>query len=41
MSDFRRFVEDRRLVKIKIDRKMILKEIEGAMSDLEEANNSS
>lgn len=40
MSDFRRFVEDRRLIRIKIDRKMILKEIEGAMSDLEEANNS-
>jgi uncharacterized protein (UPF0332 family) len=40
MSDFRRFVEDRRLIRIKIDRKMILKEIEGAMSDLEEATNS-
>ena len=40
MSDFGRFVEDRRLIRIKIDRKMILKEIEGAMSDLEEATNS-
>jgi uncharacterized protein (UPF0332 family) len=40
MSDFRRFVKDRRLVKTEIDRKMILKEVEGAMSDLDEANNS-
>jgi len=33
MSDFRRFVEDRRLVRTKIDRKMILKEIKGAAAD--------
>jgi uncharacterized protein (UPF0332 family) len=40
MSEFRRFIEDRRLVKTKIDRKMILKEVEGAMSDLDEASSS-
>lgn len=40
MSLFRRFVEERRLVKIGIDRKLILKEIEGAVSDLEEAKDS-
>jgi len=40
MSEFRRFIEDRRLVRIRVDRKLVLKEIEGAMSDLEEAYGS-
>lgn len=40
MSQFRRFLEDGRLVKIGIDRALILKEIEAAVSDLEEAMDS-
>jgi uncharacterized protein (UPF0332 family) len=40
MSQFRRFVEEGRLKKIGIDRKLVLKEIEGAVSDLEEAKDS-
>lgn len=40
MSEFRRFIEDRRLIRIKVDRKLILKEIKGAISDLEEAKDS-
>jgi uncharacterized protein (UPF0332 family) len=40
MSVFKRFVEERRLVKIGVDRKLVLKEMEGAVSDLEEAKDS-
>jgi uncharacterized protein (UPF0332 family) len=40
MSEFRRFIEDRKLTRIRIDRKLILKEIDGAISDLEEAKDS-
>jgi len=40
MSEFKRLIEERKLTKIKIDRKLILKEIEGAISDLEEAKDS-
>lgn len=40
MSEFRRFIDERRLVRIKVDRKLILKEIAGAISDLEEAKES-
>jgi hypothetical protein len=37
---FRQLLEERRLVRIKPDRKLILKEIEGAKSDLETARKS-
>jgi uncharacterized protein (UPF0332 family) len=40
MSEFKRFVDERRLIRIGIDRKLILKEIEGAASDLEDAKDS-
>lgn len=40
MSEFRRFMEERKLTRIKIDRKLVLKEIHGAISDLEEAEDS-
>ncbi|MEM3626675.1 MAG: HEPN domain-containing protein [Candidatus Bathyarchaeia archaeon] len=40
MSTFKRFIEERRLVKIAVDRKLVLKEIEGAVYDLEEAKDS-
>ena len=40
MSQFRRFVEEGRLTKISLDRELGLKEIEGAVSDLEEAKDS-
>ena len=40
MSQFRRFVEEGKLTRIGIDRKLILKEVEGAASDLEEAKDS-
>src|SRR3972149_12024928 len=40
MSQFRRFVEEGRLTRIEIDRKLTLKEVEGAASDLEEARDS-
>src|SRR4030067_3552235 len=40
MSQFRRFLEEGRLTRIGIDRKLILKEVEGAASDLEEARDS-
>lgn len=40
MSEFRRFVEERRLIRIKVDRKLSLKEIKGAVFDLEEAKDS-
>lgn len=40
MSEFRRFVEERRLIRIKVDRKLSLKEIKGAVLDLEEAKDS-
>jgi hypothetical protein len=31
MSIFKRFVDERRLVKMSVDRKLVLKEIEGAV----------
>jgi len=34
MSTFKKFIEERRLVKTEVDRKLVLKEIEGATSDL-------
>jgi len=37
---FRQLLEERRLVRIKPDRKLVLKEIEGAKSDLETARKS-
>jgi len=37
---FKRLFEERRLVKIKTDRKLVLKEMEGAKSDLETARKS-
>ncbi|MFP3984661.1 MAG: HEPN domain-containing protein [Candidatus Bathyarchaeia archaeon] len=37
---FKRLLEERRLIRIKPDRKFVLKEIEGAESDLETARNS-
>jgi len=37
MSEFRRFIEERKLTRIRIDRKLVLKKIDGATSDLEEA----
>jgi len=40
MSQFRRFVEEGKLTRIGIDRKLVLKEVEGAVSDLEEAKDS-
>lgn len=40
MSQFRRFVEEGKLTRIGIDRKLFLKEVEGAVSDLEEAKDS-
>ena len=40
MSQFRRFVEEGKLTRIGIDRKLILKEVEGAAFDLEEARDS-
>src|SRR3990170_190186 len=40
MSQFRRFVEEGKLTRIGIDRTLILKEVEGATSDLEEAKDS-
>lgn len=40
MSEFRRFLDERKLMRIKIDRKLILKEIDGAIADLQEAKES-
>jgi len=40
MSQFKRYIEEGRLTRIEIDRKLILKEVEGATSDLEEAKDS-
>jgi uncharacterized protein (UPF0332 family) len=40
MSQFRRFVEEGRLTRIGVDRELILKEVEVAASDLEEARDS-
>ena len=40
MSMFKRFVEERKLIRISVDRKLIVKEIDGAVSDLEEAKDS-
>jgi len=40
MSEFERFIEERRLIKIRSDRKLVTKEVEGAVSDLEEAKGS-
>jgi len=40
MSEYRRFIEERKLTRIRIDRKLVLKEIDGATSDLEEAKDS-
>jgi uncharacterized protein (UPF0332 family) len=40
MSEIKRFIEERKLIRIKVDRKLILKEINGAISDLEEAKDS-
>jgi uncharacterized protein (UPF0332 family) len=40
MSQFRRFVEEGKLTRISIDRKLFIKEVEGAISDLEEAKDS-
>ena len=40
MSQFRRFVEEGKLTRIGIDRRLTLKEVEGAVSDLEEAKDS-
>jgi uncharacterized protein (UPF0332 family) len=40
MSEFKRFIEERKLTRIKIDRKLVLKEIDGAISDLEETKDS-
>jgi len=40
MSEFSRFIEERRLIKIGVDRKLVNKEIEGAISDLDEAKDS-
>src|SRR3989304_9260215 len=40
MSQFKRYIEEGRLTRIEIDRKLILKEDEGATSDLEEAKDS-
>ena len=40
MSQFRRFVEEGRLTRIGIDKQLILKEVEGAASDLDEARDS-
>jgi uncharacterized protein (UPF0332 family) len=40
MSQFRRFVEEGKLTRIGINRKLVLKEVEGAVSDLEEAKDS-
>jgi uncharacterized protein (UPF0332 family) len=40
MSQFRRFVEEGKLTRIGIDRKLIFKEVEGAAFDLEEAKDS-
>lgn len=40
MSEFNRFIEERRLIRITVDRKLVVKEIEGAVSDLEEAKDS-
>lgn len=40
MSEFERLIEERRLIRIGSDRKLVVKEIEGAVSDLEEAKGS-
>jgi uncharacterized protein (UPF0332 family) len=40
MSRFKRFVEQRKLIKIGVDRKLVIKEVEAAVSDLEEAKDS-
>lgn len=40
MSEFERFIEERRLIRIRSDRKLVIKEVEGAVSDLEEAKGS-
>jgi len=40
MSKLKRFVEERKLIKISVDRRLVLKEIEGAESDLEDAKDS-
>jgi len=40
MSELRRFFEERKLTRIRIDRKLTMKEIDGAISDLEEAKDS-
>jgi hypothetical protein len=37
---FRQLLEERRLVRIRPDRKLVLKEVEGAKSDLETARKS-
>ena len=37
---FKRLLEERRLTRIKPDRKLVLKEVEGAKSDLETARKS-
>lgn len=40
MSEFKRLVRDRRLIRIRVDRDLIRKEIKAAISDLEEARDS-
>lgn len=40
MSRFKRFVGQRKLIKISVDRKLAIKEVEAAVSDLEEAKDS-
>jgi len=40
MSEFKRLIEERKITRIKADRELVLKEIAGAASDLEEAKDS-
>jgi len=40
MSRFKRFVGQRKLIKIGVDRKLVIKEVDAAVSDLEEAKDS-
>jgi uncharacterized protein (UPF0332 family) len=40
MSEIKRLVRDRRLIRIRVDRDLIRKEIKAAISDLEEAKDS-
>jgi uncharacterized protein (UPF0332 family) len=40
MSRFKRFVGQRKLIKIGVDRELVIKEVEAAVSDLEEAKDS-